>query len=79
MLILKSFSFAIGSAVPMIMFILNINIQNNYINIFTDNLETYPYQPYGLISNNYYKIITWILIILILQHIIIKILLLIVD
>ena len=40
----------------MIMFMLNINIQNNYINIFTDNLKTYPYQPYRLdVSNNYYN------------------------
>ena len=42
--------------VSMIMFMLNINIQNNYINIFTDNLKTYSYQPYRLdISNNYYN------------------------
>ena len=44
MLILKYFNFATGSrqidfTVPMIMFMLNINIQNNYINIFTDNLK----------------------------------------
>ena len=50
MLFLKYYNFRYRSndPIPMLMFMLNINIQNNYINIFTDKLETYPYEQYAL-------------------------------
>lgn len=58
MLILKEFNFCwnnadygFGNPIPYLMFILNINIQNNYINIFTDNIRIGSVEYCNLLDN----------------------------